>query len=91
MTFFPWFLVVKMSASAISYAVGFVNQVGDAGPVLDMMGMMLENISATASVSRLTISAVYRTAQIIASLPNLSYRNKVSLIFLFVLAYSSNI
>lgn len=38
--------------------------------------MMLENISAITAVSRTTISAVYRTAQIVASLPNLSYQNK---------------
>ncbi|XP_020114991.1 uncharacterized protein LOC109728855 isoform X3 [Ananas comosus] len=51
-------------------------KVGDAGPVLDMMAVMLENISNTVSVARSTISAVYRTAQIIASVPNLSYQNK---------------
>ncbi|XP_072952625.1 protein SEMI-ROLLED LEAF 2-like [Typha angustifolia] len=51
-------------------------KVGDAGPVLDMMAVMLENISSTASVARSTICAVYRTAQIIASVPNLSYHNK---------------
>lgn len=54
------------------------NQVGDAGPVLDMMAVMLENITSTISVARSTVSAVYRTAQIIASVPNLSYQNKVN-------------
>lgn len=54
------------------------NQVGDAGPVLDMMAVILENLTSTVSVSRSTVSAVYRTAQIIASVPNLSYQNKVS-------------
>ncbi|THU57659.1 hypothetical protein C4D60_Mb03t05850 [Musa balbisiana] len=51
-------------------------KVGDAGPLFDIMAMMLENISSTASVARSTISTVYRTAQIIASLPNLSYKDK---------------
>ncbi|RLN07872.1 uncharacterized protein C2845_PM11G14300 [Panicum miliaceum] len=53
------------------------NKVGDAGPVLDMMSVMLENISRTPLVAIATTSAVYRTAQIIASIPNLSYKNKV--------------
>ncbi|KAF5183087.1 Armadillo-type [Thalictrum thalictroides] len=52
------------------------NKVGDAGPVLDVMAVMLENISTITVIARTTISAVYRTAQIIASLPNLSYQNK---------------
>ncbi|PAN03982.1 hypothetical protein PAHAL_1G032700 [Panicum hallii] len=52
-------------------------KVGDAGPVLDMMSVMLENISRTPLVAIATTSAVYRTAQIIASIPNLSYKNKV--------------
>ncbi|KAK3152130.1 hypothetical protein QOZ80_2BG0154780 [Eleusine coracana subsp. coracana] len=52
-------------------------KVGDAGPVLDMMSVMLENISRTPLIALATTSAVYRTAQIIASIPNLSYKNKV--------------
>ncbi|CAL9753850.1 unnamed protein product [Musa acuminata subsp. burmannicoides] len=51
-------------------------KIGDAGPVLDMMSVMLENISTNVSMARSTISAVYRTAQIIASIPNLTYQNK---------------
>ncbi|KAK6127353.1 hypothetical protein DH2020_038896 [Rehmannia glutinosa] len=43
--------------------------VGDAGPILDVMASMLENISSITVIARTTISAVYRTAQIIASLP----------------------
>lgn len=43
-----------------------------------MMAVMLENISTNVSVARATVSAVYRTAQIIASLPNSSYQNKAS-------------
>jgi hypothetical protein len=51
-------------------------QVGDAGPILDIMAVMLENISNVTVIARTTISTVYRTAQIVASLPNLSYQNK---------------
>lgn len=52
------------------------SKVGDAGQILDVMASMLENISSITVIARTTISAVYRTAQIIASLPNLSYKNK---------------
>ncbi|KAJ4816101.1 ARM repeat superfamily protein [Rhynchospora pubera] len=51
-------------------------KVGDAAPVLDMMAVMLENISSNPMVAQSTISAVYRTAQIIACVPNVSYQNK---------------
>ncbi|KAF7804081.1 protein EFR3-like protein B [Senna tora] len=51
-------------------------KVGEAGPILEVMGVMLENISTITAISRTTISAVYRTAQIVASLPNLSYQKK---------------
>lgn len=69
----------------MSYVVSPVCQVCDVGPVLDMMSVMLENISGTVSVARFTISAVYRTAQIIASVPNLTYQNKVSQTLQFIL------
>ncbi|GFP87741.1 protein efr3 homolog [Phtheirospermum japonicum] len=52
------------------------SKVGDAGPILDVMASMLENISSITVIARTTICSVYRTAQIIASLPNLSYKNK---------------
>ncbi|GER57174.1 ARM repeat superfamily protein [Striga asiatica] len=52
------------------------SKVGDAGPILDVMASMLENISSITVIARTTIASVYRTAQIIASLPNLSYKNK---------------
>ncbi|KAI3472191.1 hypothetical protein Pfo_029679 [Paulownia fortunei] len=52
------------------------SKVGDAGLILDVMATMLENIPSITIIARTTISAVYRTAQIIASLPNLSYQNK---------------
>ncbi|KAF3442547.1 hypothetical protein FNV43_RR16463 [Rhamnella rubrinervis] len=51
-------------------------KVGEAGPILDVMSGMLENISTITVIARTTISAVYRTAQIVASLPNLSYQSK---------------
>lgn len=51
-------------------------KVGDAGPILDVMAVMLESISNVTVMVRNTMAAVYRTAQIIASLPNLSYKNK---------------
>ncbi|KAG8371940.1 hypothetical protein BUALT_Bualt12G0015000 [Buddleja alternifolia] len=54
-------------------------KVGDAGLILDVMATMLENIPSITIVARTTISAVYRTAQIIASLPKLSYQNKARL------------
>ncbi|KAK4371504.1 hypothetical protein RND71_010979 [Anisodus tanguticus] len=52
------------------------NKVGDAGPILDVMAVTLENISSIKVISRTTIAAVYRASQIIASMPNLSYQNK---------------
>ncbi|CAN8286934.1 unnamed protein product [Cochlearia groenlandica] len=56
--------------------IQLTKKVGDAGPILDAMAMMLENISAVTDVARTTIAAVFRTAQIIASIPNLTYQNK---------------
>lgn len=47
------------------------------GPILDVMAGVLENMSNNAVVARTTISAVHRTAQIISTIPNISYRNKV--------------
>lgn len=40
------------------------------------MASMLENISSITVIARTTIAAVYRTGQIIASLPILSYKKK---------------
>ncbi|KAI4381500.1 hypothetical protein MLD38_007566 [Melastoma candidum] len=51
-------------------------KVGDAGPILDLMAVMLENISTVIATARPTVSAVYRTAQIVATMPNSSYHNK---------------
>ncbi|KAL7120531.1 hypothetical protein ACP275_02G128100 [Erythranthe tilingii] len=52
------------------------HKVGDAGPILDVMAVMLESISNITVMSRNTIAAVYRAAQIVAFLPNLLYQNK---------------
>ncbi|KAI3936086.1 hypothetical protein MKW98_015845 [Papaver atlanticum] len=55
----------------------FTNKVGDVGPILDMMAVVLESIpTANTVVSRSTISAVYRAAQIISTVPNVSYNMK---------------
>ena len=67
-----------MAAEECKLLVSMGIQVGDSGPVLDMMAVMLENISSNSIIARTTISAVYRIAQIIAAIPNLSYQNKVS-------------
>jgi len=49
------------------------------GPILDLMAVVLENISSNAIVARMTVSAVFRSAQITAHIPNLSYHKKASL------------
>ncbi|XP_019058776.1 PREDICTED: uncharacterized protein LOC104818426 isoform X2 [Tarenaya hassleriana] len=56
--------------------IELAGKVGDAGPILDAMAMMLENISAITDVARTMIATVFRAAQIIASMPYLSYRDK---------------
>ncbi|XVF37724.1 hypothetical protein REPUB_Repub20aG0034300 [Reevesia pubescens] len=56
------------------------NKVGDVGPILDMMAVVLENISTNSIVARTTISAVHRTADIISSIPNISYHKKASVL-----------
>lgn len=48
------------------------------GPILDVMAGVLENMSNNTVVVRTTISAVHRTAQIISTIPNISYCNKAS-------------
>lgn len=57
-------------------------QVGDAGPILDMMAVVLENIPTSAVLARSTIYAVYRTAQVICSIPNISYHKKVGTVYI---------
>ncbi|MCH81651.1 mitogen-activated protein kinase [Trifolium medium] len=46
------------------------NKVGDVGPILDLMAVVLENISTTTIVARTTIYAVYQTAKLVTSIPN---------------------
>ena len=47
------------------------------GPILDMMAVLLENIPNSNIVARATMFSIYRTAQIISSLPNVAYHRKV--------------
>ncbi|KAJ0093087.1 hypothetical protein Patl1_26346 [Pistacia atlantica] len=56
-------------------------KVGDAGPILDMMSGLLENISNNTVIARTTILAVHRTAQIVSSIPNISYYKKARFLF----------
>lgn len=52
------------------------SKVGDVGPILDLMAGVLENAPNNNIIARTTIFSVYRTAQIISSLPNVSYHKK---------------
>ncbi|KAJ0781265.1 hypothetical protein HanPI659440_Chr06g0247331 [Helianthus annuus] len=52
-------------------------KVGDVGPILDTMAIALENIPTSANMARANISAIYRTAQVIKSTPNITYFRKV--------------
>ncbi|XP_016670507.2 protein SEMI-ROLLED LEAF 2 isoform X8 [Gossypium hirsutum] len=52
------------------------NKVGEVGPILDAMAVVLENISSNSIVARSAISTVHRTADIISSIPNISYHKK---------------
>ena len=52
-----------------------------------MMAVVLENVPNNNIVARTTIFSVYCTAQIIASLPNVSYHKKVN----FVAVYTEHI
>ncbi|XP_047315753.1 protein SEMI-ROLLED LEAF 2-like [Impatiens glandulifera] len=56
--------------------VNLLHKVGDSGPLLDIMAVMLESVSNITVMVRTTIAAVYRTAQIAATLPNITYQNK---------------
>ncbi|CAN7039264.1 unnamed protein product [Brassica oleracea var. botrytis] len=53
------------------------NKVGDAGPILDMLAVVLETISTNVLVARTTASATLRAAHIVAVVPNVSYHKKV--------------
>ncbi|KAG2602600.1 hypothetical protein PVAP13_5KG697800 [Panicum virgatum] len=56
--------------------VQLTEKVGDVSPILDMIGVILENLSHTATIARSTISSVYRTSQIAASVYKSSYHQK---------------
>ncbi|XP_047054699.1 protein SEMI-ROLLED LEAF 2-like isoform X1 [Lolium rigidum] len=56
--------------------VQLTEKVGDVGPILEMVSVMLENLSYTATIARTTVSSVYRTAQIAAYVYNSSYNQK---------------
>ncbi|KAG6771288.1 hypothetical protein POTOM_022636 [Populus tomentosa] len=52
------------SDASLTFKIVFLFEVGEAGPILDIMAVMLENISNVTVIARTTISTVYRTAQI---------------------------
>nr|GMD29740.1 protein EFR3 homolog B-like isoform X1 [Ipomoea batatas]GME08605.1 protein EFR3 homolog B-like isoform X1 [Ipomoea batatas] len=54
------------------------HKVGDAAPILEVVAVMLESISSVTVMARNTMNTVYRTAQIVAALPNSAYQNKAS-------------
>lgn len=66
----------KFRAAVDECLVQLIHKVGDAGPVLDMMAVMLENMTNITVMARTLISTVYRTGQIVATIPNLTYQNK---------------
>ncbi|KAL9280173.1 unnamed protein product [Arabidopsis thaliana] len=67
---------LKFEAAVEQCLVQLSQKVGDAGPILDIMAVMLESMSNITVMARTLIAAVFRTAQIIAAIPNLSYENK---------------
>ncbi|XP_076943100.1 protein SEMI-ROLLED LEAF 2-like [Bidens hawaiensis] len=52
-------------------------KLGDVGPILDIMAIALENIPTSADLARANVYAIYRTAQVISSIPNKTYFQKV--------------
>ncbi|XP_031113809.1 uncharacterized protein LOC116017371 [Ipomoea triloba] len=66
----------KLHAAVDECLVQMSRKIGDPGPILDMMAVMLESISNATVTARDTIATVHRTAQIVSSLPNLSFQNK---------------
>ncbi|XP_023746980.1 protein SEMI-ROLLED LEAF 2 [Lactuca sativa] len=51
-------------------------KVGDVGPILDTMAVLLEKLPISSAMARPSISALYRTAQVISSIPNITYSRK---------------
>ncbi|CAH8362430.1 unnamed protein product [Eruca vesicaria subsp. sativa] len=71
---------LKFETAVEQCLVQLSQKVGDAGPILDIMAVMLESMSNITVMARTLIAAVFRTAQIIAAIPNLSYENKARLL-----------
>ncbi|XP_028757188.1 uncharacterized protein LOC114716365 isoform X1 [Neltuma alba] len=69
-------LNIELQSALESCILQLSSKVGDAGPILDMMAVVLENISNSTIVARTTISAIYQTAKLISSIPNISYHKK---------------
>lgn len=65
----------------------FCFKVGDAGPILDMLAVVLETISTNVFVARTTASAILHAAHIVSVVPNVTYHKKVSEIFLFTATF----
>ncbi|CAK9310283.1 unnamed protein product [Citrullus colocynthis] len=66
----------KNQAAVDACLVELSKKVGDAGLILEMMAAMLEKLSNIPVMAKTLISTVYRTAQIVASIPNLVYQDK---------------
>ncbi|XP_022960135.1 uncharacterized protein LOC111460970 isoform X2 [Cucurbita moschata] len=66
----------KNQASIDACLVELSKKVGDAGLILEMMAAMLEKLSNIPVMAKTLISTVFRTAQIVASIPNLAYQDK---------------
>ncbi|KAI9079393.1 hypothetical protein K1719_038692 [Acacia pycnantha] len=69
-------LNIELQSALEMCILQLANKVGDAGPILDMMAVVLENISNSTIVARTTISAIYQTTKLISSIPNISYHKK---------------
>ncbi|KAK8960734.1 hypothetical protein KSP40_PGU016881 [Platanthera guangdongensis] len=56
--------------------VELTKKVGDIVPILDMIAVVLENLPSSPIMARATMSSIFRTAQIAASMPNVYHKNK---------------
>ncbi|KAL8232689.1 hypothetical protein R6Q57_002467 [Mikania cordata] len=66
----------KFQAALDECLVELSSKVGDASPIFDIMAAMLENISTIKIIAQTTVATVFRTAQVIASLPHMAYNHK---------------
>ncbi|CAN6806375.1 unnamed protein product [Brassica oleracea] len=78
---------LKFETAVEQCLVKLSQKVGDAGPILDIMAVMLESMSNITVMARTIVSAVFRTAQIIAAIPNLSYENKAFQMHCFITCF----